>query len=649
MTIPRLSATDLTGFAEGHDTELWRRLGALVMERDDGDHTVWGTRFAVWAPNARAVRLVGDFNGWSGERTWLQRIDGTGVWATFLDGVGSGALYKFEIQGPDGSWQLKADPMARFCESAPHNASIVYDSNYEWHDDQWLWYRGETRAHEAPMSIYEVHLGSWRQGLSYLDLADQLVGYVTSQGFTHVEFMPVAEHPFRGSWGYHITGFFAPQSRLGQPDEFRHLVDTLHQAGIGVIMDWVPGHFATDPWALSRFDGTSLYEHPDPRRGWHPDWGSYIFDFGRPEVKSFLVSNALWWVDQFHIDGLRVDAVASMLYLDYSRRDGEWEPNIHGGRENLEAIELLRTVNSHLYARQPGVVMIAEESTTFPGVTRRVDEGGLGFGFKWNMGWMNDSLRYLGRRPEHRAYHHHEMTFAMSYAYSENYILPISHDEVVHGKGSMYGRVPEDAWRKFATLKAFYAFMWSHPGKQLLFMGSEFAQEREFSEERSLDWHLEGEWGHGGVQRTVAGLNRLYAEHPALWRKDCSPDGFRWIDADNDGGNVYSYLRFDGEGDILACVVNFSGMPHEGLRIGLPEDGVWAEIFNTDAAELDGTGNFGNLGQVVAVEIGAHGLPFSAEVTVPPLAAIFLHHRHAPTVPAPRSSSERVETPTPTR
>ncbi len=633
MTVPDLTAIDLTGFGEGHDTELWRRLGAEVMSIRRNGQLVRGTRFSVWAPQARSVRLVGDFNGWNGEQTWLERIHGdgrdTGVWGIFVEGVDSGALYKFEIEAPDGGWQLKADPMARFCESAPHTASIVHQTRHTWADDEWMAGRAATKAHEAPMSIYEVHLGSWRQGLTYLELAEQLPAYVIEQGFTHVEFMPVMEHPFRGSWGYHVTGFFAPQSRLGQPDEFRHLVDRLHQAGIGVILDWVPGHFATDPWALARFDGTPLYEHPDPRRGWHPDWGSYIFDFGRPEVKSFLVSNAWWWVDQFHIDGLRVDAVASMLYLDYSRNEGEWEPNVLGGRENLEAIELLRAVNTHLYQRAPGVVMIAEESTAYPGVTNRVDHGGLGFGFKWNMGWMNDSLRYLGRRPEHRSHHHHELTFAMSYAYSENFILPISHDEVVHGKGSMYERVPEDDWRRFASLKAFYAFMWSHPGKQLLFMGTEFAQEREFSEDRSLDWEEARRWGHGGVQRTVAHLNRIYRDHPALWHCDSDPGGFQWIDADNEQANVYSFLRSDGHGDVVACVVNFSGTPHQDLRIGLPAAGVWDEILNTDARELDGTGNFGNLGQVTAVDIASHGFDHSAEVTVPPLSAVFFTPRDA--------------------
>lgn len=623
MSVPDLSAIDFTGFGEGHDTELWRRLGARVLPVERDGQQVWGTRFSVWAPHARSVRLVGDFNGWNGEQTWLHRIEGTGVWGTFVEGVGSGALYKFEIEGADGLWQLRADPMARFCESSPHTASIVYDSNHTWSDGDWMAQRATVRPHEAAMSIYEVHLGSWRLGLSYAELADQLTEYVVAQGFTHVELMPVMEHPYRGSWGYHVTGFFAPQSRLGQPDEFRYLVDRLHQAGIGVILDWVPGHFATDPWALARFDGTELYEHPDPRRGWHPDWGSYIFDFGRPEVKSFLVSNAWWWVDQFHIDALRVDAVASMLYLDYSRNDGEWEPNVHGGRENLEAIELLRTVNTHLYERAPGVMMIAEESTAYPGVTAAVHQGGLGFGFKWNMGWMNDSLHYVGRRPEHRAYHHHEMTFAMSYAYTENFILPISHDEVVHGKGSMYERVPEDDWRTFATLKAFYAFMWSHPGKQLLFMGTEFAQEREFSEGRSLDWEETGRWGHGGVHRTVAQLNQIYRQHRCLWELDGDERGFRWIDADDAGANVYSYLRFDRAGAAMACVVNFSGQPHERLRIGLPSNGAWDEILNTDARELDGTGHFGNLGQIRAEAVSAHGFDHSAEVTVPPLSAVF--------------------------
>ncbi|MGD7787918.1 1,4-alpha-glucan branching protein GlgB [Propionibacteriaceae bacterium Y1700] len=637
MSIPGLSAVELSGFHEGHDHELWRRLGAVPMAADDPRGTR-GTRFSVWAPNAHQVRLVGDFNGWNGEQTLMERIEGTGVWACFVPGVGSGSLYKFEVLGADGSWRLKADPMARFCEAAPHTASIVHESHYAWGDDQWLWYRGERQPHKAPMSIYEVHLGSWRQGLTYLELAEQLVDYVTEQGFTHVEFLPVAEHPYRGSWGYHVTGFFAPASRLGGPDEFRHLVDALHQAGIGVIVDWVPGHFATDEWALAKFDGTPIYEHPDPRRGWHPDWGSWIFDFGRPEVKSFLVSNAYWWVDQFHIDALRVDAVASMLYLDYSRPEGQWMPNRYGGNHNLEAIELLQEVNRHLYREKPGVMMIAEESTSFPGVTKPVDAGGLGFGFKWNMGWMNDSLRYLGRQPVHRPYHLNEMTFAMTYAYSENFILPISHDEVVHGKGSMFDRVPEDEWRKFATLKAFYAFQWSHPGKQLLFMGTEFGQRREFSEERSLDWDLTSQWGHRSVHAVVRDLNRLYADHPAFWALDSEPSGFRWIDADDAHNSTLSYLRFDGDGGMIACVINFSSDPHPDLRIGLPAEGTWTEILNTDAADYDGTGDYGNLGQVVTAPIPSHGFDHSAGVTVGPLAAVFL--RFSPDAPTARQATD---------
>ena len=480
------------------------------------------------------------------------------------------------------------------------------------------------KHHREPVSIYEVHLGSWRKGLTYLHLAKELVDYASSQGFTHVEFLPVAEHPYEGSWGYHVTGYFAPVSRLGSPDEFRHLIDALHQAGIGVIIDWVPGHFATDPWALPRFDGTALYEHEDPRLGWHPDWGSYIFNFGRNEVKSFLLCNSYYWLHEFHIDGLRIDAVASMLYLDYSREDGEWVPNKYGGNENLEAVALLQQVNSHNYRREPGTMMIAEESTSWPGVTRDVAHDGLGFGFKWNMGWMNDSLRYYGYDPINRQYHHDEMTFAMSYAYSENFILPISHDEVVHGKGSMFERAPGDEWRKFATMRAFYAFMWSHPGKQLLFMGTEFGQRREFSEQRGVDWDESDSWGHRGVQRLVMDLNAIYREHPALYLLDTDPAGFSWIEPDDRGGNVFSYLRYDGEGQMLACLVNFSVEPRSDHRVGLPEDGVWKEVLNTDAPHYDGTGAYGNLGQVVAKLVPSHGYPASALVTIPPLGAVWL-------------------------
>ena len=620
-----LTGWDFTGFHEGHDTECWKRLGAHEMTITDSERgPIFGTRFSVWAPNAQAVRLVGDFNYWNGENSYLQLVPGSGVWALFMEGVSTGNLYKFEILGSDGVWRTKADPMARFAESPPHTASIVYESQYAWSDDQWMWYRGERKLHEEPISVYEVHIGSWRKGLTYLELANQLVEYCSWQGYTHVEFLPVAQHPFEGSWGYHVTGYFAPMSRFGSPDEFRHLVDALHRAGIGVLIDWVPGHFATDPWALQRFDGTALYEHEDPRLGWHPDWGSYIFNFGRNEVKSFLISNAYYWLHEFHIDGLRVDAVASMLYLDYSRDAGQWVPNKYGGNENLEAIELMQRTNSHAYAREPGTVLIAEESTSWPGVTRPVNYGGLGFGFKWNMGWMNDSLRYIGREPIYRQHHHHEMTFAMAYAYSENFILPISHDEVVHGKGSMFERMPQDEWRKFGTLRAFYAFMWAHPGKKLLFMGTEFGQRREFSEARSVDWDESANVGHRGVQRLVKDMNGIYREHPAFWKLDTDASGFSWINADDRGGNVFSWLRFDGDGQMIACITNFSSEPRPDYRIGLPSIGVWKEILNTDADVYDGTGQIGNLGQVVATEIPAHGYPASAAVTVPPLGAVWL-------------------------
>jgi 1,4-alpha-glucan branching enzyme len=627
----RLTGSDLIGFNQGHDSECWKRLGAIVMTvRDSERGDILGTRFAVWAPNAREVRVVGDFNAWNGEQHAMQLIPGTGVWALFVEGVENGDLYKFEVMGVDGVWRLKADPMARWCEAAPNNASIVHQSKYVWGDQQWMWYRGEKKPYREPLSIYEVHLGSWRKGLTYLELAEELVEYVSGLGYTHVEFLPVAEHPYEGSWGYHVTGYFAPTSRLGSPDEFSRLVDALHQAGIGVIMDWVPGHFATDPWALERFDGTALYEHEDPRLGWHPDWGSYIFNFGRNEVKSFLLSNSYYWLHEFHIDGLRIDAVASMLYLDYSREPGEWIPNKYGGNENLDAIELLREVNSHNYRREPGTMLIAEESTSWPGITRDVTKGGLGFGFKWNMGWMNDSLRYYAQDPIYRTYHHDEMTFAMSYAYSENYILPISHDEVVHGKGSMFERAPGDEWRKFATMRAFYAFMWSHPGKQLLFMGTDFGQRREFSDQRGLDWEECSKWGHRGVQTLVKDLNKIYREHPALYRRDTDPAGFSWIDADDHGGNVFSYLRYDGQGQMIACLINFSAESRPDYRIGLPTDGIWREILNTDISSYDGSGDFGNLGEVVAKPVPSNGYPASAAVTIPPLAAVWLLFEHKP-------------------
>ena len=630
-----LTGWDLEGFHSGGDTEVWKRLGSHVVTIDDDERgPITGTRFAVWAPNAQAVEVISDFNWWTGDR--MRLIPGSGVWGTFVEGVDEGTLYKFRIQDQWGTWHEKVDPMARYSEQAPQNASIVTETHYEWNDDEWIARREASRAHAEPMSVYEVHLGGWRHGLSYRELADQLVSYVTWQGYTHVEFMPLAEHPFAPSWGYQVTGYFSPTSRYGSPDDLRYLIDKLHQAGIGVIMDWVPGHFPKDDWALGRFDGTALYEHADPRQGEHKDWGTYIFNYGRNEVKSFLVSSALYWISEFHADGLRVDAVASMLYLDYSREEGQWVPNKYGGRENLEAIDFLRYVNSHLYSRHPGILMIAEESTSFPGVTKPVDDGGLGFGFKWNMGWMNDSLRYLELNPFHRQYHHGEMTFAMVYQYSENFILPISHDEVVHGKGSMITKIPGDDWQQFASLRAFYSYMWSFPGKQLVFMGQEFGQRHEFDESVSLEWFVADLWGHGGLKRLFRDLNKIYKENPALWQLDSDPRGFEWINADDAGNNLFSWLRRSDDGSTIACFTNFSPNPQTDYRIGLPMEGVWTEILNTDSLEYDGTGEFGNLGQIVAAPLPAPDrFRAVAAVCVPPMGSVWLRHNPSATAALP--------------
>jgi len=630
-----LTGWDLEGFHSGGDTEVWKRLGShVVTVNDDERGPITGTRFAVWAPNAQAVEVISDFNWWTGDR--MRLIPGSGVWGTFIEGVGEGTLYKFRIQDQWGTWHEKVDPMARYSEQAPQNASIVTETHYKWNDDEWIARREASRAHAEPMSVYEVHLGGWRHGLSYQELADQLVSYVTWQGYTHVEFMPLAEHPFAPSWGYQVTGYFSPTSRYGSPDDLRYLIDKLHQAGIGVIMDWVPGHFPKDDWALGRFDGTALYEHADPRQGEHMDWGTYVFNYGRNEVKSFLISNALYWISEFHVDGLRVDAVASMLYLDYSREEGQWVPNKYGGRENLEAIDFLRYVNSHLYSRHPGILMIAEESTSFPGVTKPVDNGGLGFGFKWNMGWMNDSLRYLELSPFHRQYHHGEMTFAMVYQYSENFILPISHDEVVHGKGSMITKIPGDDWQQFASLRAFYSYMWSFPGKQLVFMGQEFGQRHEFDESVSLEWFVADLWGHGGLKRLFRDLNKIYKENPALWQLDSDPRGFEWINADDAGNNLFSWLRRSDDGSTIACFTNFSPNPQTDYRIDLPMEGVWTEILNTDSLEYDGTGEFGNLGQIVAAPLPAPDrLRAVATVCVPPMGSVWLRHNPSATAALP--------------
>jgi 1,4-alpha-glucan branching enzyme len=516
--------------------------------------------------------------------------------------------------------------MATYAEQPPATSSVVWESTYTWNDEEWQRTRSRRQALSEPMSIYEVHLGSWRRGLSYRDLAEELVSYVADLGFTHVELMPVMQHPYGGSWGYHVTGYFAPDSRFGTPDDFRYLVDRLHQAGIGVILDWVPGHFATDPWALARFDGTPLYEHPDPRRGWHAEWGSHIFDFGRREVRNFLYSNAVYWLEEFHADGLRVDGVASMLYLDYGRSDGEWVPNEHGGREHLEAVQFLQEMNATAYKRSPGIVTVAEESTAWPGVTGETSGGGLGFGFKWNMGWMHDTLSYLRHDPVHRAYHHHEMTFALTYAWSENYVLPLSHDEVVHGKGSLLRKMPGDRWQQLATLRAYLAFMWAHPGKQLLFMGSELAQESEWAESRELDWWLLDLPDHRGMHATVRDLNRVYRETPALWSRDGEPEGFGWLVADDTANNIFAFARYGAGGADpdapLVCVTNYSPVPQHGYVLGMPEPGVWEEVLNTDADSYGGSG-VGNMGSVVAEPGGSHGQPARAAITVPPLATVW--------------------------
>ncbi|MPZ97144.1 MAG: 1,4-alpha-glucan branching protein GlgB, partial [Propionibacteriales bacterium] len=522
-------------------------------------------------------------------------------------------------------WREKADPMARYAEAAPANASVVFTSTYTWGDDEWLDERRRRVAHESPMSVYELHLGSWRRGETYRELADSLVGYVADLGFTHVELLPVMEHPYGASWGYQVTSYFAPTSRFGDPDDFRYLVDRLHQAGVGVIVDWVPAHFPKDVWALARFDGGPLYEHADPSRGEHPDWGTLIFDYGRSEVRNFLVANAIYWLEEFHIDGLRVDAVASMLYLDYSREPGEWTPNVHGGRENLEAVAFVQEMNATCYKRVPGIVTIAEESTSWPGVTRPTHLGGLGFGLKWNMGWMHDSLGYVANDPVYRQFHHHQMTFSMMYAYSENYVLPLSHDEVVHGKGSLLRKMPGDRWQQLANLRAYLAYMWAHPGKQLLFMGAEFGQESEWSEERGLDWWLMDHVDHAGVHSLVRDLNTAYRASPAVWSKDQDPSGFAWIDANDAEGNVFSFVRSDADAPPVACISNFSAVPHDHYRLGLPRVGRWDEVINTDAEAYFGSG-VGNLGAVEAVDEPWHGRPASVTLRLPPLGTVWLRY-----------------------
>jgi len=623
--LPTLGELDVHLAGEGRHEELYARLGAHPREVDG----VAGVAFGVWAPNARSVSVVGDFNGWDGRLHPMRSLGASGIWELFVPDLRPGTRYKFELRTSDGRLRLKADPFAFAAEVPPRNASVVFESSYEWRDADWLAARESLLG--RPVSIYEVHLGSWRlnsregnRPLTYAELGEELAEYVSALGFTHVELMPVMEHPYAPSWGYQVTGYFAPTARFGPPDEFRAFVDRLHEAGIGVILDWVPAHFPKDDWALARFDGTALYEHEDARRAEHPDWGTLVFNFGRNEVRNFLLASALCWLSEYHADGLRVDAVASMLYLDYSRKPGEWVPNEQGGNEDLDAIAFLKELNTVAHARRPGVLMAAEESTAWPGVSRPVDDGGLGFGLKWNMGWMHDTLAYLARDPIHRRYHHDQVTFSLVYAFSENFVLPLSHDEVVHGKGSLLGKMPGDPWQRRANLRALYGYMWAHPGKKLLFMGGELGQGREWDSEGSLDWHLLETSEHAGIQELVRDLNLRYREEPALWEVDFEPAGFRWLEANDAEANVIAFARFAAEGRrVVLCVCNFSPVPRSGYRLGLPRVGRWREVLNTDD-ERYGGGGVGNPLPVAAEVRPWHDQPYSAEVTLPPLGVVWL-------------------------
>ena len=608
-----LGELDLYLIAEGRHEQLWKALGAQVKRDETG--ALLGTAFSVWAPNAHAVSLIGDHNYWDRNAHQMHRIGSSGIWEIFVADISAGTKYKFAVCGNDGRWVDHADPMARATEIPPLTASVVEETNYQWNDQAWIDQRSHFQPWRSAVSVYEVHLGSWKIGLSYKELATELVDYIQQQGFTHVEFLPVTEHPYGPSWGYQVTSFFAPTSRFGSPDEFRFLVDSLHNAGIGVILDWVPAHFPKDEWALAKFDGTALYEHADPRLGEHPDWGTLIFNFGRNEVRNFLVASALYWLTEFHIDGLRVDAVASMLYLDYSREEGQWLPNINGGRENLEAVQLLQEATSTAYKTHPGIMMIAEESTAWSGVTADTTGGGLGFGFKWNMGWMHDTLQYLSQEPVHRVYHHNEITFSILYAWSENFMLPLSHDEVVHGKGQLVNKFPGDRWQKLATLRALYGFMWAHPGKKLLFMGSEFAQNDEWNESAGLQWYLTEYAEHQGIQKTVAELNNIYRSTPALWEKDTNPEGFTWLVGNDGAANIVAFARWDEYASALVSVTNFSPVPHENYQLPFPSAGIWKEVLNTDDVAYGGSGISNE--QVI---VGASQI---ASVRIPPLATVW--------------------------
>lgn len=622
---PVLGELDIHLLIEGSHLRTFEKLGSHCRTVDG----VQGVHFAVWAPNAKRVSVVGDFNSWDGRRHVMRFRHDAGVWELFIPGLSDGTLYKYEIIGKGGFLlPLKADPYAHFAEVPPKTASVVWDlADREWQDGEWMARQKDVNDRHSPISIYEVHLASWRRvpeednrSLTYLELADQLAGYVKDLGFTHVELLPVHEHPFSGSWGYQPVGLFAPTSRFGNPEEFRAFVERMHLNGVGVIIDWVAGHFPSDPHGLAFFDGTHLYEHEDPRLGFHKDWNTLIYNYGRREVANYLFSNALYWIEQYHIDGLRVDAVASMLYLDYSREPGEWIPNKFGGNENLEAIDFLRRMNEVVYGEHPGAMTIAEESTAWPMVSRPVYIGGLGFGFKWNMGWMHDTLRFISKEPIHRRYHHDDLTFGLLYAFHENFMLPLSHDEVVHGKGSIYGRMVGDRWQRFANLRAYYAFMWTHPGKKLLFMGQEFGQEREWDAEGSLDWHLLADPLHEGVRRIIRDLNAVYREMPALHQLDTEPQGFAWIDCNDRDNSVLTWLRRarDPE-DICIVACNFTPIVRESYRVGVPYPGYWREALNSDS-EWYGGSNIHNDGGCHSDDIPWHGHPHSISLTLPPLA-----------------------------
>ena len=618
---PVLGPMDDYYIAEGSHLRLFDKLGAHPVEHEGAS----GVHFAVWAPNARRVSVVGDFNDWDGRRHIMRRRVDTGIWEVFVPDIAPGAIYKYEILGKDGKrLPLKADPFAFRAELRPATGSIVdFPPAHVWGDEAHRTHWRNVDQRRQPISIYEVHAGSWQLRedgafLSWDELAERLIPYVVDMGFTHIEFLPITEHPYDPSWGYQTIGLYAPSARFGEPEGFARFVDGAHRAGLGVILDWVPAHFPTDAHGLARFDGTALYEHADPRKGFHPDWNTAIYNFGRREVLSYLVNNALFWAEKYHLDGLRVDAVASMLYLDYSRKAGEWVPNEYGGRENLEAVNFLQKMNAAIYGTHPGVMTIAEESTSWPKVSHPVHEGGLGFGFKWNMGFMHDTLTYMARDSIHRRHHHDDITFGLLYAYSENFVLPLSHDEVVHGKGTLLQKMSGDDWQKFATLRAYYAFMWAYPGKKLLFMGQEFAQRREWSEARALDWHLLDTPAHEGVQSLLRDLNHVYREKPALHARDCEPEGFAWLIADDAANSVFAWLRTAPGAAPIAVISNFTPVPRAGYRIPLPKDGRWREIINTDAAEYGGSGQ-GNGGWVEAVD--GH-----AKLILPPLATILIEY-----------------------